>query len=97
MAERIREAVRPDRIVLFGSQARGKVRADSDIDLLVVAPSKEPRGRRAIPLYAMLAGSGAAKDIVWWTPEEVSEWSGVRSHFVTAALREGTVLYEKPA
>ncbi|RLC91516.1 MAG: nucleotidyltransferase domain-containing protein, partial [Chloroflexi bacterium] len=35
-------------------------------------------------------------DIVWWTPEEVEEWRGVRSHFINTALREGKVLYEKP-
>jgi hypothetical protein len=40
---------------------------------------------------------GVAKDIVWWTPEEVAEWRGVRSHFINTVLREGRVLYEKSA
>jgi len=97
LAERIREAIHPDRIVLFGSRARGTNSSGSDYDLLVIAPSPLPRWRRTAPLYRLLAGAGVAKDILWWTPEEVEEWRGVRSHFINAALREGKVLYEKSA
>lgn len=96
MTDRIRRAVDPDRTILFGSRARGDGTARSDYDLLIVAPSPVPRWRRAGPIYRLLAGLGAPKDILWWTPQEVREWRGVRSHFITTALREGKVLYEKP-
>lgn len=36
MVERIATRVDPERIVLFGSHARGDARPDSDVDLLVV-------------------------------------------------------------
>ena len=39
----VREIVRrydPDRIVLFGSHASGRANADSDVDILVVLPTK---------------------------------------------------------
>lgn len=94
---RIREAVEPQRVVLFGSHARGEGRPDSDLDILIVAPSPLPRWKRTPPIYRLLAGLGVSKDLVWWTPEEVSEWRGVRSHFINRALREGRVLYERPA
>jgi predicted nucleotidyltransferase len=97
MVTRIRDAVQPDRIVLFGSQARQEARPGSDFDLLVIAPSALPRWQRTPPLYRLLAGLGVPKDIVWWTPEEISEWRGVKSHFVNTALREGKVLYERSA
>ena len=97
MVERIRLATHPDRIVLFGSRGRDAGYSQSDYDLLVVAPSDLPRGRRTVSLYRLLAGVGVPKDIVWWTPEEVADWQGVRSHFISTALREGKVLYEKPA
>ena len=97
MTERIRRAVDPDRIVLFGSRARGDSGTHSDYDLLIVAPSPLPRGRRAIAIYRLLAGMGVPKDIVWWTPREVEQWRGVRSHFINAVLREGRVLYERSA
>ena len=97
MTERIRDMIAPDKIILFGSRARGEGGANSDFDLLIIAPSSLPRWQRTPPLYRLLAGLGVPKDIVWWTPEEVEEWRGVKSHFINTALREGKVLYEKPA
>ena len=97
MVTRIREAVRPDKIVLFGSHARGEARPGSDLDLLVIAPSTLPRWQRTPPLYRLLAGMGVPKDIIWWTSEEVKEWRGVKSHFINTAMREGKVLYERSA
>ena len=40
---RILAAGEPQKIVLFGSRARGDARADSDYDLLLVEPSELPR------------------------------------------------------
>lgn len=34
-------------------------------------------------------------DILVYSPKEVKEWSGVRQAFVTTALREGQVIYER--
>ncbi len=96
MVARIRDATGPDKIVLFGSRAREESRPDSDFDLLVVASSTLPRWQRTPSLYRLLAGLGVPKDIVWWTPEEIEEWRGVKSHFINTALREGKVLYERP-
>lgn len=96
MVTRIRDAIRPNKIILFGSRARGDAQFGSDFDLLIIAPSTLPRWQRTPSLYRLLAGLGVPKDIVWWTPEEVEEWRGVRSHFINTALREGKVLYEKP-
>ena len=94
MVRRIAERCHPQKIILFGSRARGDARGDSDFDLLIIAPSDEPRWHRTIPIYGLLAGLGVPKDVVWWTPEEVAEWRDVRSHFISTALREGRVLYE---
>jgi predicted nucleotidyltransferase len=97
IVRRIVATVDPDRIVLFGSRARGDAGPHSDYDLLVVALCEQSRLRRALPLYRALAGLRIPKDVLWWTPREIDEWRSVRSHFVTTALREGEVLYERPA
>jgi len=47
LVARIVAAVRPERIILFGSHARGEARADSDIDVLVVAPEGAHRCKTA--------------------------------------------------
>ena len=97
MASMIAEQFHPDRIILFGSHSRGDSHPESDFDLLIIAPSDEPRWQRTIPVYRLLAGLGIPKDIVWWTPAEINEWRGVRSHFINTVLREGKVLYENPS
>ncbi len=92
---RIREAVKPERVILFGSRARGTARPNSDFDLLVIGKSEEPRYRRAAPLYRLLADLPAEVEIVVYTPDEVSEWSEVEEAFITTAVHEGKVLYER--
>ncbi len=97
LTQRIVERFQPQRLILFGSRARGEARDDSDFDLLIVSPSEEPRWQRTVPVYRALAGLGISKEIVWWTPDEIAEWHGVKAHFINTALREGKVLYEKLA
>ncbi len=96
ITERIRSAIDPLKIVLFGSRARGEAHPDSDYDILVIAETDAPRWERDRPLYASLRGLFAPVDAILFTPEEVHEWSQVRQAFVTSAIREGKVLYERP-
>ena len=98
--ELLREVVRrilgvgkPQAIILFGSWARGNARFDSDLDLLIIEDSDLPRYRRSARYYHALAGVFPAKDVVVYTPAEVAEWTDVPNAFVTAAVREGKVLY----
>ena len=97
VVRRILSAGSPLKIVLFGSQARREARPDSDLDLLIIEPSDAPRYRRAPSYLRALAGLFPAKDVVVWTPEEAEEWAAVPHAFITTALREGRVLYEKPS
>ena len=95
IVRRIVATVHPHKIVLFGSRARGDARQNSDIDLLVIADSNEPRHRRPRVLYGALSDILLPMDIVVYTPDEVEEWSEVRQAFVTTAVREGRSLYEE--
>ena len=92
---RIVEQAQPEKVILFGSRARGDARSSSDFDILVIKESDEPRARREVPLYRALAGLWADVDIIVYTPEEVWEWSAVPQAFVTTAVREGRILYER--
>ena len=87
------------KIVLFGSHGRGEAGVHSDIDLLIVesdeVASGTPRWERSPKYYRATHRTFPARDIVVWTPEEIDAWSEVSNHFVTAALREGRVLYER--
>jgi predicted nucleotidyltransferase len=94
IVRRIVEVAHPDKVVLFGSMARGENNPSSDIDILVIARSEEPRHRRSAKIYGALSNLIFPMDIVVYSPKEVDEWSGVKQAFVTTALREGRVLYE---
>ena len=95
--ERICKAGSPQRIVLFGSRARGEARPDSDLDLLIIEESDLPRHQRSPRYYHALAGLFPAKDILVYTPAEVEDWAEVPNAFITTALREGKVLYGNPS
>jgi predicted nucleotidyltransferase len=95
IVRRLIDAVDPDRIILFGSHARGDAGPDSDVDLLIVKDTTAPVHKRAIAAYRSLRGLGVSKDIIWRTPSEIKDWAAVPTYVTTRALCEGRVLYEK--
>ena len=97
IVDRIVDTAHPEKIVLFGSRSRGDQRQSSDLDLLIVTASDEPRHRRSPAIYLALRDIQVPMDIVVYTPEEIAEWEGVRQAFITTAMREGKVLYERAA
>ncbi len=90
---RIVRGFRPDRIVLFGSQARGEARPDSDVDLLVVLPKVEHRRKAAAQIHTALRGIPLGKDVVVVTPGDVTRLADVAGTIVEPALREGRTIY----
>jgi len=95
LIRRIVETAQPEKIILFGSRARGDARPDSDFDVLVIKESDEPGYRRDAALYLALVGLNVPVDVITYTPEEVREWSAVPQAFITTAVREGKVVYER--
>lgn len=94
------EEAQPERIVLFGSQARGDAGVDSDVDLLVVEQERfgRERSRRQemVRLWRALPELTPGADILVYSSEEVERWRESRNHVIGKALREGRVLYERP-
>ena len=96
LAEIVRRIVRvaaPERIVLFGSAARGEAGPNSDLDLLVIKPGDYHRGRLTEEIYESLIGAGQAVDIVVVTPEDVESYRDALGLVIGPALREGREIY----
>jgi predicted nucleotidyltransferase len=90
---RIVEVAQPDKIVLFGSAARGRMGPNSDVDLLVIKPGRFNRGRLTEEIYMRMEGADAAVDIVLVTPEEIEEYANTPWLVIAPALKEGRVVY----
>jgi len=95
MAKRLVEKFDPDKIILFGSHARGTGGLDSDVDLLVIKPVSGSKRKERVAMRIAVRGAGIAKDIVLATPEEVAKYQNVVGTIVRSALLEGKVLYER--
>ena len=93
MTERIVERVHPQRVLLFGSVARGAAREMSDIDLMVIAESDLSFKERMRVLYEDLERHHDI-DMLWYTPNELERMKRTSS-FVRHALREAVTLYER--
>jgi len=95
VAERIGAAADAERVVLFGSYARGDASRHSDVDLMVIAESDLPRFKRSRELYQLFRPYPFGMDLVVYTPSEVEEGMQSKVSFVSAILREGKTVYER--
>ena len=92
-AERIAERFRPASIVLFGSQAWGTARPDSDVDLLVVMPF-EGKGMRQSVRICHEFRPPFPLDLIVRKPEEVATCVERRDFFLQDIMNRGIVLYD---
>jgi predicted nucleotidyltransferase len=83
----------PQRIILFGSTARGEADADSDLDVLVIKDTPDPFVKR-LELMAELCPLGVHADILVYTPLELKLMIEDGNPFILRALEEGKVIYE---
>ena len=97
MLNRIVQLYQPDKVLLFGSRARGDAGKRSDIDLLVISDREKhlPRCKRGLDVRLQLADLKTPKDILFYTHADIERWQSVPQAFVNTVLREGEVLYER--
>lgn len=84
------------KVILFGSYARGRRDLRTDLDVLVVKETSLDFVDRVVEMYRLIGGRlGVDADILVYTPDE---WVRMRdTPFGRRILEEGRVLYEKRA
>lgn len=95
MVDRIVRRFHPERVILFGSHARGQGGPDSDVDLLVVMPVSGSKRQKAVEIGVALRDIRVPKDIIVTTPEEFEWRKEVVGTIERPAAREGRVLYAR--
>ncbi|WP_189152148.1 nucleotidyltransferase domain-containing protein [Streptomyces lacrimifluminis] len=92
---RIVEVARPERILMFGSYAKGRATVNSDLDLLVVMPTDAPASMRASEVEPYLGGWAVPVDLHFVTVEELEEYGREEHHFLHSVLQSGRTLYQR--
>jgi predicted nucleotidyltransferase len=89
--------IEPQRLVLFGSRVSGKADADSDLDLLVIAPSKDRPVDRRIKVRRLLRelDQNIGLDIFFYTPEEAALLAEEPASFLRQILNTGVTIYDR--
>lgn len=92
--EMIVEIFDPSQIVLFGSQARGDFREDSDFDLLIVDSAK-PVHVGDLKIATVKARVKLVYEAIKTTSSEIEKYKNSPNHLLAKAMKEGVVLYER--
>jgi predicted nucleotidyltransferase len=92
-ADAIAAQFRPDKIILFGSYAKRMARTGSDVDLLVVMPTRSTHDQAVRIQYQLTAPFPV--DLIVRTPDQMARQVGGGDSFLRTVVSQGRVLYEK--
>jgi predicted nucleotidyltransferase len=93
VVEQVVEKFKPQKIILFGSYARGNPRPESDVDLLVVMKTSNKKSKQSLEIRRHL-GVMFGLDLIVYTQKRLKERVDMGDWFLRDILKEGKVLYE---
>jgi len=85
----------PVKIILFGSCAKGTANESSDLDLVIIQETTEPKYLRARAIRRLFNPQPCAMDILVYTPQEYQHLLQFKSLIPYIATREGKIVYER--
>jgi predicted nucleotidyltransferase len=94
ITRQIVEKFRPEKIILFGSAAKGEWRSDSDADFLIIKKDTPLYGSERIRELSRLIERNIPVDFLVYRPEEFDKRLKMGDPFLKAIVKEGRVLYD---
>jgi|SRR3989344_7265845 len=97
ITKQIVQKYKPQKIILYGSFARGDFNKNSDIDMLIIKKSNKPRMERASDVYRLIWDLDRTLPFepLVFTPEELKQRLRLGDPFFLTILKEGKVLHGK--
>jgi len=92
--KRIVQTAQPNKVILFGSYARGDSTPDSDLDLMVILPGHPDKVAEMIRLRQTIGAVGTGVDVLVFSEDEALRRGQVPGTVVYWANKEGKVLYD---
>ena len=93
VTRRIAEAIKPDRIILFGSRAAESARPDSDIDLVVVYSGPKSKRELKLEIHALFEHYDFSMDLFVLSPDEIRRQEHVANTLAREIRDRGVVVY----
>ncbi len=84
----------PEKIILFGSYARGEIDEYSDMDFVVIKKTDKRFLERLIEVTKLIDSDLGRVDVFVYTPEEFEDMIKTANPFILQVLKEGKVVYE---
>ena len=83
----------PERVILFGSHAEGRAGVDSDVDLLVIMPTKRDPVDESVAIRLAIRPPFPV-DLLVRTPESIERRLAIGDPFISGILQHGKLLYD---
>ena len=96
IVERVVKAAQPQKVILFGSAARGDMDRYSDLDFLVIIRDDEDLYEVERRIYTGLRGKEVPVDVIVASTSTIARYKNSHALVYKPALREGKVMYESP-
>lgn len=94
ISERLKKEYHAEKVILYGSYATGEATEDSDIDLFIIAPTKEKFFQRMASALGLIRDlrNGLPISPLVLTPKEVKKRIKIGDQFIQGILEEGIYL-----
>lgn len=91
--DKIVKEYQPEKIVVFGSFVSGKIKENSDLDIMILKDTKSPFLQR-LKEVALISRPKIAVDFLVYTPREYEVMSLENNYFFNEIIK-GKIIYEK--
>ncbi len=93
VTRKIADAIRPDKIILFGSRAKGTATEESDIDLVVVYSGPKTTLEIELEIEDLFIPRDFSMDVIVMRPEDIERKKRIANTLAREVSERGVVCY----